>query len=127
MDSCIKYQLNCMRFIRLLNKSVAILINGHNLTKTFASRNLFRNISFSIEDGERVGLIGPNGAGKSTLLKILSREVEPDDGSISFRRGLKVGYLAQVPVFKMDSTVLSTVLEGADPAHLDDWETLARA
>jgi ATP-binding cassette subfamily F protein uup len=104
---------------------VAILVNAHQLKKAYASRALFDSITFSIESGERVGLIGPNGAGKSTLLKILAGEVSPDEGTLSLQRGLRVGYLAQVPSFKPGSTVMSAVLEGA--SEPDHWEAQALA
>jgi ATP-binding cassette subfamily F protein uup len=104
---------------------VSILLSAHRLRKSFAARPLFDDLTFSIEAGERIGLIGPNGAGKSTLLRILASKTSPDDGVLSFQRGLRVGYLEQVPIFREDSTVLSTTLEGSgDP---DDWENIARA
>lgn len=104
---------------------MATLISVSGLTHTYGARPLFENLSFVIEAKERVGLIGPNGAGKSTLMKILAGAVEPDSGLISRTRGLRTGYLEQVPQFKDGATVVSTVLEGAkDP---DDWESIALA
>jgi ATP-binding cassette subfamily F protein uup len=103
---------------------MSILVSAHILKKSFAARPLFDGITFSIESGERIGLIGPNGAGKSTLLRILAQQAEPDEGTVSFQRGLRVGYLEQVPTFKPGQTVFETVMEGArDP---DDWEAIAR-
>lgn len=104
---------------------MAILVSAHRLRKAFAARPLFDDLTFSIESGERIGLIGPNGAGKSTLLKILASKTTPDEGTLSFQRGLRVGYLEQVPEFKVGAHVLSTVLEGA--ADPDEWEDMARA
>jgi ATP-binding cassette subfamily F protein uup len=104
---------------------MSILLSAHRLRKSFAARPLFDELTFSIESGERIGLIGPNGAGKSTLLRILASKTSPDDGTLSFQRGLRVGYLEQVPNFRDGATVLSTALEGtADP---DDWENMGRA
>lgn len=104
---------------------MAILLNAHKLTKTFASRVLFDGLTFSIESGERIGLIGPNGAGKSTLLKILAGLSELDAGTLSIQRGLKIGYLEQTPTFQSGLTVQQTVLEGvSDPF---DWEEISRA
>jgi ABC transport system ATP-binding/permease protein len=99
---------------------MAILVTVQQIRKAFGARPLFENISLAIESGERIGLIGPNGMGKSTLLKILAQETQPDEGTVSFSRGLRVGYLPQVPRFKAGATVVETVLEGVrDP---DDWE-----
>jgi ABC transport system ATP-binding/permease protein len=103
---------------------MSILVSAHILKKSFAARPLFDGITFSIESGERIGLIGPNGAGKSTLLRILAQQAEPDQGTVSFQRGLRVGYLEQVPTFKPGQTVFETVMEGA--ADPDDWEAIAR-
>ncbi len=104
---------------------MSILLSAHRLRKSFAARPLFDDLTFSIESGERIGLIGPNGAGKSTLLRILASKTAPDDGTLSFQRGLRVGYLEQVPTFRDGATVLATALEGtADP---DDWENVGRA
>src|SRR6185369_13460406 len=72
----------------------------------------FAGVSFTIEDGERIGLIGPNGAGKSTLLRILSGALGPDAGEVARRRGLRVGHVEQVPRFAPGATVESTVEEG---------------
>jgi ATP-binding cassette subfamily F protein uup len=103
---------------------MSILVNAHLVKKSFAARPLFDGITFSIESGERIGLIGPNGAGKSTLLRILASQASADAGTVSFQRGLRVGFLEQVPTFKPGSTIYHTVMEGArDP---DDWEAIAR-
>lgn len=104
---------------------MAILIGAQNISKTFSDRFLFKDISFSLETGERVGLIGPNGAGKSTLLRILAGQAAPDDGNISTQRGLRVGFLEQVPLFRAGATVNETVMETARDPH--DWEEIARA
>lgn len=102
---------------------MAVVVSIHQLTKTFASRTLFDSLTFSVSSGERIGLIGPNGAGKSTLLKIISGQSKGDGGTVSLQRGLRVGFLEQVPKFTDDATVYSAVHEGAvDP---DDWESIA--
>src|SRR5271155_3243056 len=103
---------------------MSILVSASGISKSFAARPLFNSITFAIESGERIGLIGPNGAGKSTLLRILASQTEPDLGTVSFQRGLRVGYLEQVPIFRPGQTVFQTVMEGAkDP---DDWQSIAR-
>ncbi len=81
-------------------------LDVQNLTKTFGALVLFENISFSIAEGQRVGLIAKNGTGKSTLLKILAGHEGYDNGSIVFRRDLRVGFLEQSPKFKPEESVL---------------------
>ncbi len=81
-------------------------VDIQNLTKSFGAQVLFRNISFSIAEGQRVGLIARNGTGKSTLLSILSGSEGYDSGDIIFRRDLRVGYLEQMPHFEPEETVL---------------------
>lgn len=104
---------------------MAILINAHQLSKSFTARPLFDGVSLSIESGQRLGLIGPNGAGKSTLLKILAGRVLPDEGTLSVQKGLRVGYLEQVPSFASGASVQETLMEGShDPG---DWQEIARA
>ena len=97
-----------------------MLISAYKLTKTFGYKPLFSELTFTVEEGDRIGLIGPNGAGKSTLLKILAGEIAPTSGELSFKQGLRTGRLEQAPVFDENKTIFETILEGcADP---DDWE-----
>ena len=77
-----------------------------NLSKSFGTQTLFHNISFSISEGQRVGLIAKNGTGKSTLLSILTGKESQDEGNIIFKRDLSVGFLEQRPHFNPDDTVL---------------------
>ena len=81
-------------------------LDVQNLTKSFGSLVLFEDISFSIAEGQKVGLIAKNGMGKSTLLSVLSGKEGYDSGSIIFRRDLKVGMLEQSPVFDPEESVL---------------------
>src|SRR5215213_3562498 len=104
---------------------MAVLVSAHQIRKAFGARPLFEGLTFSVESGERIGLIGPNGAGKSTLLRILAGKTAPDDGTLSLQRGLRVGYLEQIPQFASGATVMSTVLEGSRDPY--DWEEMARA
>ena len=88
------------------------MLNVHQLTIAFQGEDLFQNISFRLQSGNRVGLIGKNGAGKSTLLKIIARELEYDSGQISFeKKDLKIGFLKQDIDFVYGRTVLEESYE----------------
>ena len=76
------------------------------LTKSFGDLVLFEKLSFGVAEGQRIGLIAKNGSGKTTLLNILSGKEGYDEGSIIYRRDLKVGYLEQDPQYPEELTVL---------------------
>ena len=97
-------------------------LDVQQLTKSFGSLVLFENISFSIAEGQRVGLIAKNGTGKSTLLSVLSGKEGYDSGAIIFRRDLKVGMLEQSPVFDPAESVLDACFN-----HQGDPERVLRA
>lgn len=82
------------------------LLDVQNISKAFGAHVLFENISFSIAEGQHVGLIAKNGTGKSTLLSLLSGKESVDSGSIIFRRDIKVGFLKQQPKFDPEESVL---------------------
>ena len=82
------------------------MLNIHNLSVSFSGEYLFENVTFRIGAGDRVGLVGKNGAGKSTMLKLLSRDMEPDTGSIAMEKELKIGFLRQDIEFIPGRTVL---------------------
>jgi ATP-binding cassette subfamily F protein uup len=71
------------------------LINAQQISKAFGAEPLFENVSFTVDEGARIGLIGPNGSGKSTLLKILAGFIPPDTGEVAIRKRLRLSYLAQ--------------------------------
>ena len=81
-------------------------LDVQNLSKRFGAQVLFENISFSIAEGQRVGLIAQNGTGKSTLLAMLTRREGKDGGEIVYRNGLRVGFLEQSPQFEPTESVL---------------------
>ena len=109
---------------------MAILLTARELGHSFASRPLFTGVSFTVVDGDRIGLIGPNGAGKSTLLKVLAGQLTPDSGELAVRTGAGVGYLAQVPRFEPGETVRDAVRSGliaaGRAARSLDWRDDAR-
>jgi ABC transport system ATP-binding/permease protein len=106
---------------------MAILLTARNLGHRYGVRPLFDDVSFTLEDGDRVGLIGPNGAGKSTLLKIVAGGLAPDQGDVARRERLRVGYLPQVPSFAEGATVRQAVAEGfVDAGGELGWEQEAR-
>ena len=97
-------------------------LDVQGLTKTFGALLLFDNISFSISEGQRVGLVAKNGTGKSTLLSILTGKEGSDSGEIIYRRDLKVGFLEQSPTFDPEESVLDACFN-----HQGDDEKVLRA
>lgn len=87
------------------------ILDVQNLTKSFGERVLFRNINFSIAEGQHVGLIAQNGTGKSTLLSMLMGVEGLDSGAIIYRNDVKTGFLVQTPDFNPTKSVLETCLE----------------
>ena len=89
---------------------MAIDLQIEGLSKSFGALVLFENISFSVEERQRIGLIARNGKGKSTLLKIIAGGENYDSGSIVFRKDLKLGYLEQEPHFESGLRVIDACL-----------------
>lgn len=104
---------------------MATLVSAHVLSKSYATKTLFQNISFAIEDSNHIGLIGPNGAGKSTLLSIIAKMEIPDTGKISFANHLRLGYLQQKPLFVAEDTIYLALLSACDDPY--DSENIALA
>ena len=92
------------------------------LTKSFGDLVLFQQISFGIAEGQRIGLIAKNGSGKTTLLNILSGKEGYDEGKITFRRDLRVGYLEQSPVYPGELTVLEACFYHGTPVGQHLWK-----
>ena len=103
---------------------MTVLLTATGLTKAYGSRPLFEGIGCTIDSGDRIGLIGPNGAGKSTLLSLLAGEASPDEGTISVTRGLRIGFLSQIPEFRGNATIQDTVMEGTHGHRHpgEDWK-----
>ena len=90
------------------------LLDIQNVSKRFGERVLFEDISFSIGEGQRVGLIAQNGTGKTTLLSMLTGDESCDSGAIIYRNGIKVGYLRQEPKLPEGASVLEACFHGVD-------------
>ena len=88
------------------------LINIENLTKVYTERKLFDGASFSLQDGEKVGIIGVNGTGKTTLLRMIMGEEETDEGTVTTANHVVMRYLPQHPEFDPEKSSLECVLEG---------------
>lgn len=88
------------------------LLTLENITKTYTERKILDNVSFSLQEGEKVGVIGINGTGKSTLLKVIAGLEEADSGSVIKANHAVIRFLSQQPVFPKGATVLQSVLEG---------------
>ncbi len=102
--------------------SVTPYLDVQRLTKSFGAHVLFEGISFSVAEGQKVGLVARNGTGKSTLLSILIGKEGYDDGEIIFRSGIRIGYLEQTPVFNDADTVLDACFN-----HAGDEEKILKA
>jgi ATP-binding cassette subfamily F protein uup len=85
------------------------VINVQKISKAFGANPLFQNVSFTVSQGDRIGLIGPNGSGKSTLLRILARTEDSDSGDVAFRKRLRLCYVKQDSTFEPGDTVQSVV------------------
>lgn len=90
------------------------LLTIDNFSKSYTDRMLFENASFSVQEGEKIGVIGTNGMGKSTLLKIIAGVEELDEGEVIMANHAKCAYLVQTPVFESNETILDAVLRGMD-------------
>ncbi|MDE1161571.1 MAG: ABC-F family ATP-binding cassette domain-containing protein [Acidobacteriaceae bacterium] len=110
------------------------ILSAQSVSKKFGATPLFSDVSFTVSDGDRIGLIGPNGAGKSTLLAVLGGEMEPDKGDVSRRKRARVAYVRQIseyPAGKSVRQVVERALAEADvPSEEREQrlrETLGRA
>lgn len=87
------------------------ILSVEKLSKRYGERVLFSDISFGLDEGDRVALVARNGTGKTSLLQILGGTDAPDSGEVVFRKGIKVGYLEQDPHFESGSTVIDTLFQ----------------
>jgi ATP-binding cassette subfamily F protein uup len=110
------------------------IINAQGISKSFGAKPLFEDVSFTVSEGDRIGLIGPNGSGKSTLMRILARTEDPDSGNVAVRKRLQLSYVEQESRFAAGASVRSVVEKAqgrsvaGDPEHAThSSETLGRA
>ena len=110
------------------------IINAQKISKSFGAQPLFQDVSFTVSEGDRIGLIGPNGSGKSTLLRILAGTEEPDSGNVAVRKRLRLSYVEQDSRFEAGESVRSVIERAlkisanADSEHGTHFaETLGRA
>ena len=92
-------------------------LSAENISKNYNERWLFRGINFGILKGDKVALVGQNGTGKTTLMNILAGLVPADEGTVSIRKGISVGYLFQSPTFDESLSVMDTLFTGESPAN----------
>ena len=90
------------------------MIQVENVTKSFGERTIFSNVSFRIQDGEKIGIVGKNGAGKSTLIKIMLGAEEFDSGKIFGLRAEDIGYSEQIPHFTQENLLAEMMSGGVE-------------
>ena len=88
-----------------------MLISTENLTFGFGGETLLENISFSLNEGDRVGLIGGNGEGKTTLIRLILSQLQAESGTLFIKNGIRIGYLAQNGGYDSDNTVFEEMRE----------------
>ena len=112
----------------LLKRFLAMppILNAQSVTKQFGATPLFRNISLTVEDGDRIGLIGPNGAGKSTLLAVLAGQVEPDSGELAVRKRARAAYVPQDSRFAPGLSIRQVLERALAAAHVNESEREGR-
>jgi ABC transport system ATP-binding/permease protein len=102
------------------------ILNAQQVTKQFGATPLFRDISLTVEDGDRIGLIGPNGAGKSTLLALLAGQVEPDSGELAVRKRARAAYVPQDSRFAPGLTIRKVLEQALAGAHISETDREGR-
>jgi ABC transport system ATP-binding/permease protein len=109
----------------LENSDLPPILSAQSLSKRYGVAPLFQNISFTVSEGERIGLIGPNGSGKSTLLEILAGRVRPDVGEVALRKRARLASVVQISEFAPGETVRSVIEKAMREASVPESERAA--
>jgi ATP-binding cassette subfamily F protein uup len=102
------------------------IISAQGLAKRYGAAPLFRNISFTVSEGDRIGVIGPNGSGKSTLLEMLIGRVKPDSGDVAIRKGTRLSYVSQISEFAEGVTIRSVIETALERTAVPEAERASR-
>src|SRR5713226_6686996 len=107
-------------------KKLPPIISAQGLSKRYGVAPLFQNISFTVSEGDRIGVIGPNGSGKSTLLEMLIGRVKPDSGDVAIRKSTRLSYVAQISEFAAGVTIRSVVEAALERSAVPQAERVGR-
>src|SRR6267378_4490786 len=102
------------------------IISAQGLSKKYGAAPLFQNISFTVSEGDRIGVIGPNGSGKSTLLEMLIGRVKPDSGDVAIRKGTRLSYVSQISEFAEGVTIRSVIETALERTAVPEAERASR-
>jgi ATP-binding cassette subfamily F protein uup len=103
------------------------IISAQGLSKRYGAAPLFKNISFTVSEGDRIGVIGPNGSGKSTLLEMLCGKTKPDSGDVAVRKGTRLSYVRQISEFAPGITIQAVIENALERASVPQSERAARS
>jgi len=103
------------------------IISAQGLSKRYGVAPLFKNISFTVSEGDRIGVIGPNGSGKSTLLEMLCGKTKPDSGDVAVRKGTRLSYVKQISEFAPGITIQAVIESALERASVPQSERAARS
>src|SRR6202045_1732785 len=103
------------------------IISAQGLAKRYGAAPLFKNISFTVSEGDRIGVIGPNGSGKSTLLEMLCGKTKPDSGDVAVRKGTRLSYVKQISEFAPGMTIRAVIDDALQRASVPKSERAGRS
>jgi len=103
------------------------IISAQGLSKRYGVAPLFKNISFTVSEGDRIGVIGPNGSGKSTLLEMLCGKTKPDSGDVAVRKGTRLSYVKQISEFEPGISIQAVIEAALERSSVPQSERAARS